>query len=276
MTTMRPKVLITGSSGLIGGALVRHIGRKYDFRGLDRAAGTGEGAIPTTVADVSDFAAIRPAFEGVSGVVHLAANADMHQPWESALSNGIVATRNVYEAARQAGAMRIVYASSNHAVGMHELDEPARRIRKGDYTGLTAGAFKQIDRYVPIRPDGFYGVSKAFGEALGAYYAENHGMEVACLRIGTVNRHNDPTHDVRQMATWCSHRDLAQLVERCLSAPALRFDIFYGVSNNKWRFWDIEHARKVVGYDPQDNAEDYRSRLQKPAEQGRQGRGEGR
>lgn len=261
MATSRPKVLITGSSGLIGTALVRHLGTRYEFFGLDRAKAPDSPGIPTTVADVADFAAIRPAFEGMWGVVHLAANADMHQPWDSALNNGIVATQNVYEAARQAGAKRVVYASSNHAVGMFELDEPYRRIRKGDYSGLQPGSVKQIDRFVPIRPDGFYGVSKAVGEALGAYYAENHGLEVACLRIGTVNRHDDPTHDVRQLATWCSHRDLAQLIDRCLSAANLKFDIFYGVSNNKWRFWDIDHARRVVGYDPRDNAEEYRSRL---------------
>lgn len=262
MATAKPKVLITGSSGLIGGVLVSHLGDRYSFSGLDRRGSEGGASkIPTSVGDVADLASIRNAFDGMNAVVHLAANADMHQAWDSALNNGIIATHNVFEAARQAGARRVVYASSNHAVGMFELDEPYRRIRKGDYSGLDPAKLKRIDRNVAIRPDGYYGVSKAFGEAIGAYYAENHGMEVACLRIGTVNRHNDPTHDVRQLATWCSHRDLAQLIDRCLSAPNLKFDIFYGVSNNKWHFWDIEHARKTIGYQPQDDAESYRSRL---------------
>ncbi|MBI4305895.1 MAG: NAD(P)-dependent oxidoreductase [Chloroflexi bacterium] len=263
MATASPGVLITGSSGLIGGVLIRHLGDKYRFSGLDRERRPDSPDIPTLTADVSSLDAIRPAFEGVQAVVHLAANPDMNQTWDSALTNGIVATHNVYEAARLAGVRRMVYASSNHAVGMFELDEPYCRIRKGDYTGLDPAKVKQIDRYVPIRPDGYYGVSKAFGEALGAYYAENHGLEVLCLRIGTVNRHNDPTHDVRHLATWCSHRDLAQLVDRCLSTPGLRSDIFYGVSANKWHFWDLEHARRVVGYEPQDNAEEWRPRLRK-------------
>ncbi|MBI4218742.1 MAG: NAD(P)-dependent oxidoreductase [Chloroflexi bacterium] len=258
-----PRVLITGSSGLIGGVLVRHLGDRYQLSGLDRAKRPDGPPIPTTIADVSDLAAIRPAFDGIEAVVHLAANPDMHQQWDSALTNGIVATYNVFEAARLARVRRVVYASSNHAVGMFELDEPYRRIRKGDYSGVDPSTLKRIDRYAPIRPDGYYGVSKAFGEALGAYYAENHGLEVACLRIGTVNRHDDPTHDVRHLATWCSHRDLAQLVDRCLSTLGLRFDIFYGVSANKWHFWDLEHARKVLGFQPQDNAEAWRPRLRK-------------
>ena len=142
---------------------------------------------------------------------------------------------------------------------MFELDDPYVRIRQGHYAGLDPAIFPRVDHTVRIRPDGYYGVSKAYGEALGAYYAENFGMSVICLRIGTVNRHNSPQRDVRHMATWLSHRDLAQLVDRCLGVQGVRFEIFYGVSNNTWRFWDIEHARRVLGYAPQDNAETYRT-----------------
>src|SRR5215472_11411168 len=231
------QVLVTGSSGLIGGVVVRTLGDKYTFSGLDRVQPADAPDIPITVADVSNFDAMRPAFDGMDAVVHLAADAGMQAPWESVLPNNIVATYNVFEASRQAGVQRLVFASSNHAVGMFEFDEP----------------------YVRIRPDGYYGISKAYGEAMGAYYAENFAMSVICLRIGTVNRHNSPQRDVRHMATWLSHRDLAQLVDRCLSVPGLRFEIFYGVSGNTWRFWDIEHARHVLGYQPQDNAETYRT-----------------
>jgi nucleoside-diphosphate-sugar epimerase len=252
-------VLVTGSSGLIGGVVIRTLGDRYTFTGLDRTQPADAPDIPTTVADVSDFNAIRPAFNGMDAVVHLAADASMQASWESVLTNNIVATYNVFEAARQAGVQRLIFASSNHAVGMFELDAPYARIRQGNYAGLAPGTVPRVDHTVRIRPDGYYGVSKAYGEAMGAYYAENFGMSVICLRIGTVNRHDSPQRDVRHMATWLSHRDLAQLVDRCLSVEGVRFEIFYGVSGNTWRIWDIEHARRVLGYAPQDNAETYRA-----------------
>jgi nucleoside-diphosphate-sugar epimerase len=252
-------VLVTGSSGLIGGVVIRTLGDRYTFTGLDHTQPADAPDIPTTVADVSDFNAIRPAFNGMDAVVHLAADAGMQASWESVLPNNIVATYNVFEAARQAGVQRLIFASSNHAVGMFELDEPYVRIRQGNYAGLAPDTVPRVDHTVRIRPDGYYGVSKAYGEAMGAYYAENFGLSVICLRIGTVNRHNSPQRDVRHMATWLSHRDLAQLVDRCLSVEGVRFEIFYGVSGNTWRIWDIEHARRVLGYAPQDNAETYRT-----------------
>jgi nucleoside-diphosphate-sugar epimerase len=259
MPTPSLHVLVTGSSGLIGGVVIRTLGDRYTFTGLDRTQPADAPDIPTTVADVSDFNAIRPAFNGMDAVVHLAADASMQAPWESVLTNNIVATYNVFEAARQAGVQRLICASSNHAVGMFELDEPYVRIRQGNYAGLDPGTVPRVDHTVRIRPDGYYGVSKAYGEAMGAYYAENFGMSVICLRIGTVNRHNSPQRDIRHMATWLSHRDLAQLVDRCLSVEGVHFEIFYGVSGNTWRIWDIEHARRVLGYAPQDNAETYRT-----------------
>jgi NAD+ dependent glucose-6-phosphate dehydrogenase len=253
------KVLVTGSSGLIGGVVIRTLGDTYTFSGLDRTQTADAPDIPTTVADVSNFDAIRPAFDGMDAVIHLAADAGMHAPWTSVLPNNIVATYNVFEAARQAGVPRLIFASSNHAVGMFELDEPYGRIRQGNYANLDPATFPRIDNTVRIRPDGYYGMSKAFGEAMGAYYADNFGMSVICLRIGTVNHHNSPIRDVRHMATWLSHRDLAQLIDRCLSVASLRFEIFYGVSGNTWHLWDLAYAARVLGYVPQDNAETYRT-----------------
>lgn len=255
------RVLITGSNGLIGTVLAAAFADRFSILGLDVTAPPGDSKVPTTVADGYNFDAILPAFKDIDAVVHLAANAPVETPWPDVLKNNIATTHNVYEAARQTGVKRLVFASSNHAVGLFENDEPYRSIVLGDYGDLKPGEFKRVDHTVPVRPDSDYGISKVFGEATGRYYSERFGLEVACLRIGTVNRRNSPVQSVRQMATWLSHRDLVHLVERCLDSP-LEFEIFYGVSNNTWRFWDIGYAAAKIGYAPVDNAEDWRDRLE--------------
>lgn len=254
------KVLITGSNGLIGRTLIEALGKKFKISGLDVTQPDNESKTPTTVADGSDLDAIVPAFKGVDAVVHLAANAPVETPWPDVLKNNIATTHNVYEASRAHGVKRVVFASSNHAVGMFENDEPYKSIVAGKYDGLEPGKFQRVDNTVQVRPDSDYGISKVFGEATGRYYSEQFGLEVSCLRIGTVNRLNSPTQSVRHFATWLSHRDLVQLIDRSLTAP-LKFEVFYGVSNNTWRFWDIDHAAKTIGYAPQDNAEDWRDQL---------------
>ena len=111
---------------------------------------------------------------------------------------------------------------------------------------------------MPIRPDGPYGLGKAFGEAAGRYFSDEHGLSVICLRIGTLNKEGRPL-DQRNFATLLTHRDLVQLASRCIEAPDhVRFAIFYGVSNNRWRFWDISNSQELIGYEPQDNAEQWR------------------
>lgn len=123
---------------------------------------------------------------------------------------------------------------------------------------MTPGGFPLVTPDMPIRPDGPYGVGKAFGEAAGRYYSDVHGLSVICLRIGTLNRESRPT-TIRHFATLLTHGDLVRLVRACLTAPAdLRYAIFYGVSDNKWRFWDISNARELAGYAPQDDAERWR------------------
>ncbi|NQW19717.1 MAG: NAD(P)-dependent oxidoreductase [Chloroflexi bacterium] len=251
------KVLVTGSSGLIGSMLINALADKFEISALDARRSEHAPDVPTMITDGSDYESMSKAFEGVDAVVHLAANAPVETPWPDVLKNNISTTHNVYEAARQHGVKRVVFASSNHAVGNFEMDEPYCRIRVGDYEGLKPGGFKRVDNSVPIRPDSDYGVSKAFGEATGRYYHEHFGLEVACLRIGTVNPQNSPAGSVRSLATWLSHRDLTQLVSQCLTQP-LGFEIFYGVSDNTWRFWDTDYAKKVIGYAPLDNAEDWR------------------
>ena len=157
-----------------------------------------------TLADCFDYDAVAPAFEGQEAVVHLAANAPVETPWPDVLRNNIASTHNVYEAARQHGVKRIVFASSNHAVGNFELDEPYKSIGLGDYSLVDndPANIPQVDHQVPIRPDSDYGVSKVFGEATGRYYNEHFGLEVACLRIGSVVPQNRPNQhpSLRNMA----------------------------------------------------------------------------
>ena len=251
------KVLVTGSSGMIGSTLIKTLGDTFDFSGLDVRKSEHAPDVPTLITDGSNFNSMSSAFEGINAVIHLAADPAVETPWPDVMKNNISTTHNVYEASRVNGVKRVVFASSNHAVGNFELDDPYNRIRIGDYDGLTPGKFKRIDNTVPVRPDSDYGVSKVFGEATGRYYHEHFGLEVACLRIGTVNTQNSPAGSVRSMATWLSHRDLCQMVRQCLTQP-IGFEIFYGVSDNTWRFWDTEYAKRVIGYAPQDNAEEYR------------------
>jgi uronate dehydrogenase len=173
-------------------------------------------------------------------------------------ANNIPATLNALEAAHRAGVPRLVFASSNHVTGLYERDEPYASIVEGAYGGLDPAALTRISAADPIRPDGPYGVGKALGEAAGRMYAELHGLSVICLRIGTVNAEGRPL-SARQFATLLTHGDLVQLVERSLLAPASeRFGIFYGVSGNTWRIWDIADARARLGYEPRDDAEQFR------------------
>ena len=171
------------------------------------------------VADVHEVDDLRGVLAGHDAVVHLAGNPAVETPWPDVLRNNITLTRNVFEACRLEGVRRVVFASSNHAVGLFENDEPYVRIRAGNYQGLEPGGFTRVDHTVSIRPDSDYGASKAFGEALGRSYSERFGLQVACLRIGSFTEENDPTANIRMRATWCSHRDLVHNSSACASQP---------------------------------------------------------
>lgn len=249
------RVLITGAAGLIGGVLRSALAEKYALSGVDIKPVQGFDSL---VADTTDLQAIQPAFQGKDVVIDLASNPDQNSPWEVVYRNNIACTYNALEAARRAGVQRVIFASSNHVTGMYENDHPYSAIVAGNYQGLDPRKIPLITTRMPIRPDGPYGIGKAFGEAAGRFYSDQHGLSVICLRIGTLNRQSRPLVQ-RHFATLLTHRDLAHLVERCIEAPGdLRFAIFYGVSNNKWRFWDIGDAREAIGYQPQDSAEQWR------------------
>jgi nucleoside-diphosphate-sugar epimerase len=254
--TQRRRVLVTGASGLIGGIIREGLDDAYELTGVDVRRSR---RVPIRKATMTRLSAVQPAFEGQDVVIDLAASADARSPWKAIYENNLPATYNALEAARRAGVTRLIYASSNHATGMYEQDHPYSAILAGNYQGLDPDTIPRIAASAPVRPDGPYGVGKVFGEAAGRYYADNFGLSVICLRIGHVNRDSRPFNS-RHFSVLLTARDLVHLVERCIEAPEeLSFGVFYAVSNNTWRIWDIEDACRAVGYRPRDNAETWRS-----------------
>jgi uronate dehydrogenase len=197
-------------------------------------------------ADLAQPDEVAALVEGADSVIHLG-GFSVEGPWETILQSNIIGCYNLFEAARQAGVKRVIFASSNHAVGFY----PRRR---------------KIGTNVTVRPDSRYGVSKAFGEALGAMYADKHGLAVTCLRIGNVGPR---PLDVRRLSIWLSPEDLMQLIGIGLSHPDIRFEIFYGVSDNEASWWDNSRAQ-ALGYRPKGKGEDHRAHA--VAEQAKIGR----
>jgi uronate dehydrogenase len=176
---------------------------------------------------------VRALLVGAEGVLHFGGISG-EAPWGSILEGNIVGCYNVFEAARRNKVKRILFATSNHAVGFYRRDQT-------------------IDHRVYPKPDGRYGVSKVFGEALGSLYADKYGLQVFLMRIGNVNRR---PLDKRRLSIWLSPRDLAQLVSIGIDHPDIRFEIVYGVSGNKRSWYDNANAARL-GYRPQDDAETY-------------------
>ena len=231
------KVLITGAAGSIGTQMRARLKDRYTLRLLDRRPiPTPEGE--ALVGDLGDLEGLERACAGMDAVVHLAGDPSGGAGWEALLEDNIRGTYHVFEAARRQGARRIIFASTNHVTGYYEYEKT--------YTTPEMLA----------RPDSLYGVSKAFGEDLGRFYVDEHGMAVICLRIGSFqpeeavkNRGGD-----RILSTWLSPRDCAQLVWRGIEAEEVKFGIFW-ISGNKRAYWDTENARRLLGYAPEDDAE---------------------
>jgi uronate dehydrogenase len=226
-------VLITGATGDVGTHLSRELAGKYKLRLSDKRPMKAPKGQTFVKADISKMADALRITKGVDAIVHLGGYS-VEGPWEGILSANLIGCYNVFEAARRAGVKRVVFASSNHAVGFHRRD-------------------RMIDDAVAPRPDSRYGVSKVFGEALGRMYADKHGMSVACMRIGSFRPDDAPTAP-RHLFTWISHRDMVQLAKRCIDTPDYHFVIVYGVSGNARNRWDNANVRRL-GYAPQDDAE---------------------
>ncbi len=248
-----PRIAVTGAAGTIGRRLCEDLARDHDVVRIDiRDA--------EVLADVRDLKTMLAALAGCETAIHLAGTVAVDAAWEDVYGTNIGGTYNVYEAARANGLKRIIFASSNHAVGMNEV-ENAPRIYEPAF-GRTIGTDD------PYRPDGLYGVWKAFGEVLGRYYSDAFGLQVACVRIGSITDADDPRHEsvrqssswlhltdeqkfARYAATWMSQRDFARLI-RAILARDVTFAIVYGVGDNATRFWDLEAGRAIYGFWPLD------------------------
>jgi len=233
-------VLITGAGGRVG----RHLrdglpAAGCQLRLLDRSP--IPDADDAIVADIGDREALDAAMAGVGAVVHLASAASSQASFADVKAANLDGTYAVMTAARRAGVPRMVFASSNHANGFAPVSVPARP-GAGD------------------RPDSYYGASKVFGEALGRLYADQYGMRVACLRIGScLPRPVKP----RTLATWLSPGDLVRLVSACLTSEEFRYCVVYGISRNTRRWWDLAPG-EAIGYHPRDDAEAYADEVLAP------------
>jgi uronate dehydrogenase len=224
-------VLITGATGDVGTHLRRELAGKYKLRLSDVRSLKKTKSETFIKADISKMADALRITKGVDAIVHLGGYS-VEGPWESILQANIIGCYNVFEAARRNGVKRILFPTSNHAVGFYRRDHT-------------------IDHRVYPKPDSRYGVSKVFGEALGSLYADKYGMEVFMMRIGNVN---PVPIDKRRLSIWFSPRDLAQLVSIGIEHPDIKFEIVYGISRNKRAWYDNSNALRL-GYRPQDDSE---------------------
>ena len=233
---LHKRLLLTGAAGGLGKVLRESLKENCDVLRLSDVANLGAAAAREEVfqADLADAAAVETMMADVDAVVHLGGYS-VEGPFQPILQANIIGAYNLYEAARKCAVRRIVFASSNHVVGFYRQGET-------------------IDASHPPRPDGIYGLSKAFGEDLSRLYYDRYGIETACLRIGS--SYPEPK-DRRMLATWLSYGDLHRLVGACLATPVLGHTIVFGMSDNAVTWWDNRLARHV-GYRPQDRSDIFR------------------
>ncbi len=234
------RLLLTGAAGNLGRELRPRLKAYADTLRLSAREDVSplQPGEESMAADLADQAAVLALLEGVDAVVHMG-GVSTEQPWEPILAGNIVGIVNLYEAARRNKVKRIVYASSNHVTGFYRQDE----------------VVTPLD---PVRPDGLYGLSKAFGENVAQLYWDRFGIETVSLRIGSAF---PAPKDRRMLATWMSFDDTERLIVAALTAPVVRHTIIYGMSDNATTWWDNTSARHI-GYRPQDSSDIFRAQAE--------------
>jgi len=246
---MEEPVLLTGAGGHVGEAILRGLGEKYDWRLLFHSPPDEEPDHPYIVGEVQDNEDVAAAAQGVDAIVHLAGDPRPSAPWRSVLTNNIDGTHTIYEVAVEENVDRVVFASSNHAVGAFETE------------GRTPEMYRTHDEYrldgteLP-RPGNKYGISKATGELIGRYFHDEHGISVCNIRIGNLNEDHPPIDYERGQAMWLSMRDCAHLHDRALRAD-YDYEIVYGISDNDRKYYSLARAKDVLGYEPRDNSAEW-------------------
>ncbi|MCK5460249.1 NAD(P)-dependent oxidoreductase [Candidatus Parcubacteria bacterium] len=238
------KIIITGSQGIIGKILTKKLNSQFHIYEIDITDRNHNKNY--FQADISNLKSLSSVFKKIGKsdlLIHLAASSAPNAKWEYVLKNNIIGIKNIYECARIFGIKKVVFASSSHITAGYEKD------------ALNKKNQKLVSIHDPIRPNSDYGSSKAFGEAIARQYFELYKIKSICLRIGAVLSDDNPTKDKtgRNLKIWLSHRDLLQLIKKALFSN-IKFGIYYGVSNNKWKFWNISNAKKELNYQPTDNA----------------------
>jgi nucleoside-diphosphate-sugar epimerase len=235
-------VLVTGANGDVGRALIGSLAARYELRlatwqlARDMPPAAWPAGCSITCVDIQDLDALTAAMKGIKAVVHLAGQREFAADWAELRGPNIDGVYNLFEAARRNNVAKVVFASSNHATGY--LDEHR---------------LWPIAETEPPRPDSLYGVTKAFGEVLGRYASDYHGMSVICLRLGWVL---ERPHNEMALRMWLSPADLGRLVIGALESTC-RYGVYFGVSANRRRRWDLTQAERDLGYVPRDDSEQF-------------------
>ena len=247
----RRKVLVTGAAGNIGSYFAEHSHGKYDLRLMvapneQKVVNAIRGFGELVEADVTKLDDMKRVCAGIDTVVHLAADPSPSATWDSLCHVNITGTYHTFVAAKACGCRRVIYASSIHAVSGYPADV-------------------QVKTSEPVNPGDLYGVSKCFGEALARYMAEQEGLSAICLRIGAFQPLEKAKREesLGMIDAWVSRRDLNQLIERSIDVEELKFGIFHGVSDNRFKRLDISDARQILGYAPQDDLTEENPKLRK-------------